>query len=446
MQRTGSSPNGAGGRHRARPWEKAALVGLVLAVVSVLTFAAVASRHGDEDAGVSEGREVAVQRLLDRWAEAVRTDDTDALTDVLDAEAAPSFVASELARAENVARIDFSDWGYELVAGGDHEVDSDLAAALGAHEVWAPSVRLRYAIAGVDEISTRKMISPTFVRRGDRWTLLDDRTSGGAVTWRGPWDFAPVVTRRVETGDGATSMVIGHPGNEAMIDRLAEELGPAVENVTALWGPDWSRSAMVMVTSSSQEFTSLVGTDHDGAGIAAVSVSDAPNPGDPVVGGQRIVFSPAAAERLTDASRRAVLRHELAHVAARARTVDGSPMWLLEGYAEYCAHRSTEESARDIAPTLGARIDTGEIPDELPDNSDFAQPGEGGPVAYETAWSINAFVADEFGEDTLTELYLALATGSSREEDVDEVLAATLGLEREVFVERWSGWLNEQFT
>ncbi|NLE79051.1 MAG: hypothetical protein GX610_05615 [Rhodococcus sp.] len=445
MQRTGRSPTGAGGRHRARPWEKAALVGLVLAVVSVLAFTAVASRYGDEDVGISEGRAVAVQRVLDRWAEAVRTDDADALTDLIDSEAAPSFVASESARAANVSRIDFSDWGYELV-GGDHDVDSGLAAALGVDEVWAPSVRLRYAIAGVDEVSTRKTISPTFVRRGDSWTLLDDRTSGEFATWRGPWDFAPVVTRRVDTGDGATSMVIGHPGNESMIDRLARELGPAVANVTELWGADWSRSALVMVTSSAQEFTSLVGADHDGAHIAAVSVSDAPTPGDSAVGGQRIVFSPAAAERLTDDSRRAVLRHELTHVAARARTVDGSPMWLLEGYAEYCAHRSTEDSARDIAPTLAARIDAGRKPDALPENSDFAQQGEDGSVAYETAWSITAFVADEFGEDSLTELYLALATGSSHEDDVDERLTETLGLEKDAFVERWSEWLNEQFT
>lgn len=444
MHETRESP-GVGGRRRARPWEKAAFAGLVLAVVAVLAFTAMAyGDGGSHGAAVPEERTVAVRRLLDTWAESVRTNDTETLKALFDEAAAPSFVSAEMARAENVASLSLSDWGYELVLGADNEVDTDLAARLGANEAWAPTVRLRYAIEGVDPVPTRKTISPTFVRRGDRWALLDDQVNQESPTWRGPWDHGPLITRRVDTGDGGTSMVIGHPDNTDMVDRLADDIGPAVDEVTELWGPEWSRAALVIVTSSAEEFTALVGDDHDGADIAAVAISDAPTPGDPEVGGQRVVFSPAANSRLDDDSRRAVLRHELMHVAARARTVDGSPMWLLEGYAAYCAHRSTESSARSIAPALAALIDAGGILESLPANSDFSD-GDRGALAYQISWSINAFVADEFGEDALTGLYLTLATGSSRDDDVDDGLGAVLGIGTDTFVERWSGWLDEQF-
>lgn len=93
------------------------------------------------------------------------------------------------------------------------------------------------------------------------------------------------------------------------------------------------------VAGSQDEFTALVGPNHDGRDIAAVAISDAVDPDAATVTGQRIVFSPASADRLTEITRRAILRHELIHVAARAETVDRSPMWVLEGYAEYAAYR-----------------------------------------------------------------------------------------------------------
>ncbi|MFD4368842.1 hypothetical protein [Rhodococcus sp. NPDC058521] len=446
MNESRELPRRAGGIRRVRPWEKVALVGLVAAVGSVLVFTAVAGGEADAGSTVSTERAAAVQQLLDSWGRAIRVGDTGALTGLLDPEAEASFVASEAARAANVSQLEFSDWGYELVAGEDHDVDAGLAARLGVSEVWAPTVRLRYAIDSVDAVPTRKVVSPTFVRRGDTWALLDGgESTRPATTWRGPWDYAPLVTREVETGGDRMSMILGHPDNEAMVDRLAEDIDSAVDDVSEVWGPEWSRGALVMVASSDAEFTSLVGADHDGEGIAAVAVSDAPTPGDPVVGGQRIVFSPASTLRLDDEARRSILRHELTHVAARAVTVDGSPMWLLEGYSEYVAHRGTGASAREVAPTLAAQIDAGKAPDMLPSNENFTQRGDHGSLAYETAWSINAFAADEFGDEELTDLYVALAKGSSRDEDVDRTLEEQLGVGTESFVERWSAWLDEQF-
>ncbi|AWK72235.1 hypothetical protein CBI38_12270 [Rhodococcus oxybenzonivorans] len=442
-------------RRRARPWELAALVGLVLAVVVVLTLTGF-SRTGERTDGAvgnadtaEQSRRIAVQTLLDRWAEAVRSNDPAALSQLMDASASPGFLAAETRRAANLAAVEFSDWGYELADGTatevpESEVPESLVDALGADEVWSPAVRLRYAIADVDELSTRKPVSLVVARRGDRWTLVSDNATvdGDHRTWRGPWDFGPVVSRRVDTGGGMTSVVLGHPDNAAMVDRLAEELPSAVVNVTQLWGPDWAGRTLVWVAASQDEFTALVGPDHDGRDIAAVAISDAVDPEAAAVSGQRIVFSPASAERLTEVTRRAILRHELTHVAARADTVDRSPMWVLEGYAEYAAYRGSDEEKRRIAPALTALVDEEGAPQEFPRDEDFSAAGERGSIAYETAWSLNAFVAEEFGESHVTQLYRALAVGESDPVQVDDTLAEVLDVDADQFRDEWADWVG----
>ncbi|WP_072691595.1 hypothetical protein [Rhodococcus marinonascens] len=437
-------------RRQTRPWEWAALVGLVVAVVAVLGLTGLV--HGDHGADAVSGisnadqrsRTVAVQALLDTWASAEQSDDAAELSDLIDKSAAPGFLAAETRRAANISGVEFSDWGYEITAGPETVVPPSLVDALGADEVWAPAVQLRYAIAGADERPTRKPVSLVVARRGDYWTVVRDSATadGGTPTWRGPWDFGPIVSRRVDTGDGRTSVVLGHPGDAQMVDSLAGELPAAVADVTQLWGSDWAGRALVWVAESQEEFTALVGPNHDGRNIAAVAISDAVDPDSDVVTGQRIVFSPASTERLTDVTRREILRHELTHVATRAETIDGSPMWMLEGYAEYAGYRGTRMTDRQIAPTLAARLTAEGAPGDFPDDDDFAASGERGTLAYETAWSISAFVADEFGEARLTDLYRALAVGKADSQTVDGRLAGVIGIDGDQFRNRWSAWVG----
>ncbi|MFD6057541.1 peptidase MA family metallohydrolase [Rhodococcus wratislaviensis] len=435
-------------RRQARPWELAALAGLVLAVVVVLALTGFSRTERGADGAVgtaqsdTEARAAAVQTLLDTWASAVRTNDAARLSGLMDQAAAPGFLAAETRRAGNVAGVEFSDWGYEIAEGAETAVPSSLVDALGADEVWAPAVQLRYAIA--DESPTRKPVALVVARRGDRWALVSDSATvdGERRTWRGPWDFGPVVSRRVDTGDGRTSVVLGHPENAAMVDRLADELPAAVVNATQLWGSNWAGRALVWVAGSQDEFTALVGPNHDGRDIAAVAISDAVDPDAATVTGQRIVFSPASADRLTEVTRRAILRHELIHVAARAETVDRSPMWVLEGYAEYAAYRGTGEAERQIAPALTAQVGAEGPPTEFPEDTDFSGYGERGSVAYETAWSINAFVAEQYGESRLTALYRTLAVGEADPETVDGRLSDVLGVDADQFRDRWTDWVG----
>ncbi|MFF0817007.1 hypothetical protein ACFYVR_17890 [Rhodococcus sp. NPDC003318] len=392
-----------------------------------------------------QARRAGVQDLLDRWAAATRAGDQAALAALFDPAAMPEFLPSEIRRAANLGGVPLSDWGYEIGTGPETPVPSDLAEQLQATDVWAPQVYLRYAIAGADQGSTRKPVSLVVARRGDTWTLVSDRPlpEYDRRTWRGPWDFGPVVARSVRTGETA-SVVLGHPGQQQWIEAIATELATAVPTVSEVWGDDWSRRAVVIVTADQDEFTEQVGGQHSGSDIAAVAVSDAVTPGSGTVTGQRIVFSPSAGERLTEASRRAVLRHELTHVATRATTTDGSPMWMLEGFADYVGHRGSGEDVRSVAPTVSAAVDLHGPPVRLPSDADFAAGGERALAAYESAWSVAAFVADRFGEDRLRALYRELSTGPVDADVVDERVRSVLGVSTRDLIGQWGAWFVDR--
>ncbi|WP_338079748.1 hypothetical protein [Antrihabitans stalactiti] len=381
-------------------------------------------------------RRAAVQKVLDEWAAALRNDDADALPALFDERASAGFLDREVRRAHNLIGVPLADWAFEISAEPEVPVTPEVFDSLQASDVWAPAVYLRYAVAGPDAVSTRKPVSLTVARRGDTWKLVSDDAVGGRQTWRGPWDFGPLVAEKVPNGNGRESVVLGHPEQQSTIDSLAAELATAVSAVTELWGPDWAGAALVIAASDQEEFTELVGTEHSGTEIAAVSISDAVAKGTSVVSGQRIVFSPEAADRLTEVTLRTVLRHELTHVAARAATVDGSPLWMLEGFADYSGYRNSDLSFHQIAPTLTAQLQAGGPPTELPTDADFSSP-DSARLAYEEGWSICSYVATRYGEQKLVALYRRIAQGPLDAAGLDRALREVLGIGTDQFVKGW---------
>ncbi|WP_458691084.1 peptidase MA family metallohydrolase [Nocardia tengchongensis] len=254
--------------------------------------------------------------------------------------------------------------------------------------------------------------------------------------------YGKVVAESVATGADRTGIVLGHAGQRADIDVLASELAASTAAVTALWGSDWNRAPVVVVASSPAEFaalTSAVGAVP--AEVAASTVADPVRPGAQLTG-QRVVFGPEAGRRLGADGLRSVLRHELTHMASRAVTVDGSPMWMLEGFAEYSAHRGTRHPVTQIAPALTARVRAGDLPADLPADELFEPTSGKASLSYEQGWSACAFIADRFGDHTLVELYRQLATGPKDRAAVEAVLHSVLGLTYPDLVADWRAWLT----
>ncbi len=390
-----------------------------------------------------EQRRTGVESMLQQWAEAIRTNNSTALAALIDPSSAPDFLEAELRRAAALAAVPLSDWGYELVDEPETPVPSDIATSLGAADVWAPTVVLHYAISDIDTVPTRRTVSLLLAERDDQWRIVSDADVPGIDrhTWRGPWDFGPVTVTPVETA-GGKSIILGHRDQASLVSQLVKELPAAVKAVTNFTGSDWTRKAVLFTTGSSDEFAASAGTSTASSGVAAVTVSDVMRPDSPI-SGQRVVFSPAAPERLTEFTTRSVLRHELTHIAVRAETVDGSPTWLLEGFADYAGYRGSGSDFTQLAPTLSAVVAKSGPPTVLPQDSDFAASGLRSTLAYESAWSVCAFVAERFGEPMLRALYSRLATGPKNAADVDAGLSSTTGLNTAQFVQAWGAWVQK---
>jgi len=429
-------------------WERLGFAGLVLAVVAAGVLLVVAPA---DSADTDRSTRTELQSLIDRWGDAVRDVDRDALASVIDP-TATALLEAEIARAESLAGLPLTDFGYELGPEPDLDVPASLAATFGTDAVRAHILYLRYAVDGIDDEPTRRPVTALFVERPGGWLLADDAPDlPGAVTWRGPWDHGRLYVLEVPTS-GGRSLVIGPADRRDLIEATALELDSAVDAVSEIWGDDWPRRSLVVATGSREEFTHQVGSNHDGEEIAAVAVSDAVRPGSAIATGQRIVFAPNAAERLSRAGLRAVLRHEMVHIAARTETVDGSPLWILEGYADYIGYRGTgtapaggvsADDLRRTAPTLVATVREDGPPDALPGDTEFSA-AEDARTAYETAWSVAAFTAEEFGTDTLTSLYRELATGPVDRDGVDDALRKVVGIGTDDFVGRWGEWVTER--
>lgn len=202
-------------------------------------------------------------------------------------------------------------------------------------------------------------------------------------------------------GDRRTVELVNLDGASAggLLDRIAADIGPAVDAVEAFWGTDWPHRIVVTATGSDRQFAALASGVADGADttqwsdVAAVAVADRVDPQRRQATGQQVVFAPGAA-RMSAPALRIVLTHELFHYAARADTAFDAPRWLTEGVADFVARPQASPALSDGATAA------------LPSDADLDAPGPGRAQAYDRAWAFARFVAERFGPVKLRALYL----------------------------------------
>jgi hypothetical protein len=159
-----------------------------------------------------------------------------------------------------------------------------------------------------------------------------------------------------------------------------------------------------------------------------------------------VVLSPTGVRALSIASLRVVLRHEITHLAARADTVDGSPTWLLEGFADYVGYRDSGVTLEEGAPDLAELVRDDGPPSALPEDRVFRSRGPDLDLAYQQGWSIAKYLADEYGEDKLIGVYRALAgAGPMSASETDGLLREVIGVDRAQLVGDWQDYLRKAF-
>lgn len=410
------------------------LAGLGLAVVPVSPSAPPASA----DTAASP-RADAIRSLLERRARAVLERDETAFTADLDPLADPAFRQRQRDLFRNLAAVPLAEWDYlaEWDSGAQGEADLSSLDLPAADEAWAPDVRLSYRLRGVDAEPSSQGMAYLFTKRGGKWHLNSDTALEpiGKRTWRGPWDFGPC---QVLTGAGG--FVLSHPGGEALAARVLAELDDAVAAVTEVWGPAWSRQVAVLIPAGVDEMRALVGPGFATGSIAGVAVADRVDPDTHTARGQRVVLNPDSAGALSPLSLGVLLRHEITHVAARGETVDGAPMWVLEGFADYVGYRRSDVPPRKAAPLLAAQVRQG-LPTALPADADFR--GGAMELAYQQSWSLNLYLASTLGEPGLVRLHRRLARVGVSE--VDGVLREVTGQGTAGLVRGWQDFLRQAF-
>lgn len=355
----------------------------------------------------------------------------------VDPQASPRFYREQRELFRNLAEVPLSDWSYQ--------VDRDAVAAparAGADETWAPRVELSYAIDGVDVVPTSRELHYTFVRHGESWYIADERGDGDKQSngWGAPWYYGVCRVARTDS-----SVIIGHDSNQELIDRVARMTDDAVETVTEVWGTEWPQQVGIVLPESQQELQDTVGPAFAVDGIAAVAVADKVDTEARRVEGPRVVLNPKTADNLTDSALRVVIQHEITHVAARADTVDGAPMWMLEGFADYVGYRGSTHAPKRIAPELVSEIERSGLPDSLPADHDFHLGGRSLDLAYQQAWSAVDFLARRYGEQRIVELYHRVA-GSRTDAEADAALRAVTGMNTSQFTAEWREDLSKVFS
>ncbi len=397
---------------------------------------------GDAVRDAEEQRAAAVSRLLDTRAAAVLGRDRDAFLATVDPRAA-AFRARQAALFDALAQVPLGTWEYALGAGTGQPPDSQLDTRYGREQWWAPDVSLSYTLAGFDERPVIADHHLTFVRTSGRWLLGadDDFAAVGLATPRALWDRGPVVAVRAKG-----VLVLGHADTPKLLRNVAAVAADAIPRVTAVWGA-WSQRAVVVVPSSGDEMSELLGSTGDLSQIAAVATAElrgGTDEYDPA--GDRILVNPQTFPKLGQLGRRVVLTHEITHVATRRASGPAVPAWLAEGFADYIGYLDVDVPLAVSARDLRRDVRAGKAPTALPVENDFDGANEGLPAAYEAAWLAVRLLAREHGRAGLLELYRAVGAsrGVPSAQAVETALREQLGTSTDELTADWRAYLQQQ--
>lgn len=379
-------------------------------------------------------RLAAVRTELDRRATALLRHDRARWMAVVDPRA-KAFAARQAALFGNIAAVPLGGWSYAIEPG-------DEAGRTDPDGGWTVRVSLRYSLRGVDPAPTARPAVLTFVPRGERWLLAADDRPGpdGVRTWRGPWEFGPLVVR-----SGRFSLVLAHPRNAGRMAVFAQAVDAAVPRVTLVVGPHWQRRIAVIIPSDQREMAALVGERLALGKIAAVAVADTVDPSSGQARGQRVVINPANLDKLGGLGRRVVLQHEVTHVATRGWTGHGTPIWLVEGFADWVGYLGTDLAPQTVGDELLRQVRGGRWPGKLPQGADFVGDSPRLSVAYEEAWSACRLIAERKGTAALLRFYKQVGTAADPVAEVGPALRRAMGMTTAQFVAEWQRSVRAEF-
>jgi hypothetical protein len=388
-------------------------------------------------------RAAAVQQLLDTRAKAIRDRDRAAFAATLDPKS-PKFKAAQLRVFANLAQVPIASWSYELDPGEQAPDWPKLDRKYGTRAYSPHVVLLHFTLAGFDTKPTSLPEHLTFVHRAGGWKLAsdDDYAKAGNPSTHALWDYGPVEVTRTRD-----ALVLGHPGSADLRERLAEQAKTDIPLVDDVWDRHWARRVVIEAPGSQAEMGKLLGGDEDLDQIAAVATAELRHgSGSPLAVGNRILVNPANYAKLGPTGRQVVLTHEITHVATRDATGPDTPVWLIEGFADYVGYLPSGVPTHVVATELRRAVQAGHAPTSLPGDAAFDGDNATLAQAYEKAWLACRLIAARHGRHGLVRFYRDVGDvrGSDEKGAVQIALKRDFGTTYDVFRSRWRSYVRKQ--
>ena len=297
----------------------------------------------------------------------------------------------------------------------------DEQGAMSAEGSWQAAVDVSWRFAGFDRIPARAEVQFTFVAESGRVAL---GAVGGGDRRTPLWLTGPLQVRRTPH----TLVLVA--GTAATADAYGRRASAAVPVVTRVLR-GWKARLVVEVPASAGALDrALDAAPGEYAQIAAVTTTadgsrDARAP-------VHVFVNPDVLDRLQPAGAQVVMSHEAVHVATDAPT-SATPLWLLEGFADYVALRDVDLPLSTTAGQIIGQVRRDGTPDGLPGATEFDTSTAHLGAAYEAAWLACQLLAETGGERALVRFYQRVDDGAP----VSKALRAGFGLTERGFVRLW---------
>jgi hypothetical protein len=422
-------------------WVLAAVAGLL---VAVLVAAVLAVRPGVQAgspravgqrpaARLPADPSAELPRLLAKRARAVLDGDRAAFLATVD-KRQKTFYKQQASLFGYMRTVPFATLAYKIT---DQRSSIRLRRRYRANQAIQAQIQASYRFKGQDASPVLARHSYTFVLTRSAWRIagLGDRAQQRRDDAE-IWDSGPVRTVR-----SARTLIVHHPGEEALARRLLRVADRAYGQVGAAWTGRWERKAVLLVPRDEEEAEQLVGA-RDLSRVAAVASSSVEAGAAERVLGNRIVVNTDNVDRYNDLNLQVLITHELTHVATRSLG-DGVPLLLVEGFADWAALKPLGYPFAVTRPNLARRVREGGFDGALPGDGEFR--GDDAAVAYDEGSAFCLWVADTYGVGKLQALYRQFKGSSpAGTAELDRGFRRVLRISRRTAETRWAAWVRDR--
>jgi hypothetical protein len=346
-----------------------------------------------------------------------------------------TFYRNQAALFDRMITVPFSYLVYGVSPPGRDLATPPVRRHYAPSQVYLPEVEVRYRFRGQDSSPVTAHQYYTFVLTSAGWRIAGEGDLASRQEDVELWDSAPV--RNLAT---ARTLVVYHPGDQALAERLlsAAELGYG--QVAASWSGTWDHKVVILLPRDQGEAERLVhGRDlSDVAAVASSQIEEGPAHR---VLGNRVIVNTSVIGRYDRLNLQVVITHEMTHVATRKVGV-GVPLFLVEGFADFTALQPVDAPLRITRPALADAVRAGRFQGRLPSDDDLR--GSDAALAYDEGSSFCLWVARTFSEAKLQSLYRSFSgVEAPTPRALDQRMRRVLGISRATAESRWAAFVRQ---